>query len=122
MFKKEGIDYIDIPELSRKKLINLPQTEDKDETKVTRDGFFDLSQEATNIIHPQKEQTQETQNSQVSDFMNDFSHFNSNYQTISQNNETKTENSDELKNLKWRLENLEFKLDQLIEKVNLINN
>lgn len=129
MFKKrESVDILDLPELHRKKLINLPQSQEHQVTKITNDGFFDLSntlenktQEFTQKENPQSvTQTPEVkvETSQVTNFLSDFAVVGSNNPQITPSVEKETS---EVKDIKWRLENLEFKLEQLIEKVNSIN-
>ena len=106
--KKESVDVLDIPDLHRKKLIKLPEVKNLEESRITQDGFFDLSQNKDTIQNEEiKQETNQTGN-----FLSDFASIGS----VSNN----TEESD-VKNLKWRIENLEFKLEQLIEKVNSIN-
>lgn len=120
MFKKrESIDILDIPELHRKKLIKLPPPQNYQETKVTNDGYFVLSEtKQETITQPINEVKQETP-SQVSNFLSDFASIGSTNPQITP--EVKKEDNAEVKDLKWRLENLEFKLEQLIERVNSIN-
>ncbi len=117
MFKKrESIDILDIPELHRKKLIKLPETQKYQETKVTNDGYFVFSPEAPKqeIANQQSEVKPEVQTS----FLSDFASIGSTNPQITP--EVRKEDNAEVKDLKWRLENLEFKLEQLIEKVNSI--
>lgn len=124
MFKKrEGIDILDLPELHRKKLIQLPETQKNEETKITSDGYFVLSEEnqkqetiqTTQIDHPKVDMV----TPQVSNFLSDFASIGSSIPQITP--EAKIENKEEIKDLKWRLENLEFKLEQLIERIDSIN-
>lgn len=123
MFKKrESIDILDIPELHRKKLIKLPEAQKHEETKLTNDGYFVLSETKQETpIQTQPEVKQETP-SQVSNFLSDFASIGSTNPQVTPEikSESKEEGSD-VKDLKWRLENLEFKLEQLIERVNSIN-
>ncbi|MGV8131742.1 MAG: hypothetical protein ACP5N7_06610 [Candidatus Pacearchaeota archaeon] len=124
MFKKrEGIDILDLPELHRKKLIQLPETKKNEETKITSDGYFVLSEEnqkqetiqTTQIESPKVDMV----TPQVSNFLSDFASIGSSIPQITP--EAKIEDKEEIKDLKWRLENLEFKLEQLIERIDSIN-
>src|SRR3989344_4364853 len=138
LFSKEGVDVIDLPELHRRKLINLPEREKSEDLgqKFTKDGFFDLSSTEQNInsinrtSQEQEKQTisPQTPNSQVTDFLSDFasigasSPFTQIQETPHSNTRDATNNeSEHIKDIKWRIENLEFKLEQLIERVNSIN-
>jgi len=118
MFNKRGsVDIIDLPDLYRRKLINLPESLLDQETQITKDGFFDLSISSQNTPNPQfmsKDSKEETS------FLNDFASIGSSNQN-SQIEVKKENNSEEVSNLKWRIENLEYKLEQLIEKVNSSN-
>lgn len=113
-----GIDFIDIPELHRKKLIKLPPKESFDTPNITKDGFFDLSKSTDSVRNNQNEVKQE-QSSGISNFLNDFATIGAN--EPQKTTEVKQEENRDVKDLKWRLENLEFKLDQLIERVNSLN-
>src|SRR3989344_3726445 len=118
MFNKRGsVDIIDLPDLYRRKLINLPESPLDQETQITKDGFFDLSISSQNTSNSQpiaKDSKEETS------FLNDFASIGSSNQN-SQIEVKKENNSEEVSNLKWRIENLEYKLEQLIEKVNSSN-
>lgn len=118
MFKKKGIDILDIPELNRKKLIKLPEVENKEEVKITKDGYFDLSKAnaAPQAIQPAQVQPVSQETNQMGSFFSDFAALGASQPQI-----TPKEDNTDIKDLKWRLENLEFKLEQLIEKVNSIN-
>src|SRR3989338_11064112 len=136
LFSKEGVDVIDLPELHRRKLINLPEREKSEDLgqKFTKDGFFDLSNTEQNInsinqtSQEQEKQTisPQTPNSQVTDFLSDFASIgasNSPMQIQEHNPASKTRDatnneSESIKDIKWRIENLEFKLEQLIERLN----
>ena len=131
--KESGVDVIDLPDLHRRKLINLPEREESSELKqgkFTKDGFFDLSNTKQPIQANQtpQEQNNPQSNNQVTDFLNDFASIGaSNPNKTSDNNqinESQTPSRDEsesVKDLKWRIENLEFKLEQLIERLNSKN-
>ncbi|MBM3232158.1 hypothetical protein FJZ21_02140 [Candidatus Pacearchaeota archaeon] len=122
MFKKrESIDILDIPELHRKKLIKLPEAQKHQETKLTNDGYFIIS-EKRQETQQTAEVKQETINP-VSNFLSDFASIGATNPQVNPEikTESKQEDNTEVKDLKWRLENLEFKLDQLIERVNSIN-
>ncbi len=126
--KRESIDILDIPELHRKKLIKLPDKEKHEEVKISKDGYFDLSQnnQTQNPItqSPQIQNARETkpETSQVTNFLSDFASIGSSNSTIQQTQEnSEVKDNSEIKDLKWRLENLEFKLEQLIERVNSSN-
>lgn len=131
--KRESVDILDIPELHRKKLIRLPEKEEPENIKVSKDGYFDLSQNSQNhsqinssVQQIQVEDNQEVkqETSQVTSFLSDFASIGSINSTNQTGQETKIkENTDksDIKDLKWRLENLEFKLEQLIEKFNSSN-
>ncbi|MEK6908712.1 MAG: hypothetical protein AABX23_01525 [Nanoarchaeota archaeon] len=127
MFKKrESIEILDIPELHRKKLIKLPEVQKEESTKITNDGFFDLSQitpQNNNIseVTQKNEEIKTQETNQLTNFLTDFASIGTSNPTQNVQKETKTEDSSEVKDLKWRIENLEFKLEQLIEKVNSIN-
>ena len=118
MFNKRGsVDIIDLPDLYRRKLINLPESLLDQETQITKDGFFDLSISSQNTSNSQpiaKDSKEETS------FLNDFASIGSSNQN-SQIEVKKENNSEEVSDLKWRIENLEYKLEQLIEKVNSSN-
>lgn len=118
MFNKRGsVDIIDLPDLYRRKLINLPESPLDQETQITKDGFFDLSISSQNTSNSQpiaKDSKEETS------FLNDFASIGSSNQN-SQIEVKKENNSEEVSNLKWRIENLEYKLEQLIQKVNSSN-
>lgn len=118
MFNKRGsVDIIDLPDLYRRKLINLPESLLDQETQITKDGFFDLSISSQNTPNPQfmsKDSKEETS------FLNDFASIGSSNQN-SQIEVKKENNSEEVSDLKWRIENLEYKLEQLIQKVNSSN-
>lgn len=118
MFNKRGsVDIIDLPDLYRRKLINLPESPLDQETQITKDGFFDLSISSQNTSNSQpiaKDSKEETS------FLNDFASIGSSNQN-SQIEVKKENNSEEVSDLKWRIENLEYKLEQLIEKVNSSN-
>ncbi len=124
MFKKrESVDILDLPELHRKKLIQLPEAQKHEETKMTSDGYFVLSQETqkqeimqTSQIEPPKINPEP---SQVSNFLSDFASIGATNPQVTP--EAKIEDKEEIKDLKWRLENLEFKLEQLIERIDSIN-
>lgn len=124
MFKKrESVDILDLPELHRKKLIQLPETRENEETKMTSDGYFVLSQEdqkqeAIPIAQVESPKL-DMSSSQVSNFLSDFASIGSSIPQITP--EAKIEDKEEIKDLKWRLENLEFKLEQLIERIDSIN-
>jgi len=118
MFNKRGsVDIIDLPDLYRRKLINLPESPLDQETQITKDGFFDLSISSQNTSNSQpiaKDSKEETS------FLNDFASIGSSNQN-SQIEVKKENNSEEVSDLKWRIENLEYKLEQLIQKVNSSN-
>ena len=118
MFNKRGsVDIIDLPDLYRRKLINLPESLLDQETQITKVGFFDLSISSQNTPNPQfmsKDSKEETS------FLNDFASIGSSNQN-SQIEVKKENNSEEVSDLKWRIENLEYKLEQLIQKVNSSN-
>jgi len=100
------IDFIDLPDLNRRKLINISEKKDE-EVNITKDGFFDLSnKETTNTNTPQIPQEE--------NFLSNFASIGS-----SQPQENKVEAPQD-QDLKWRIENLEYKLEQLMEKLSVI--
>lgn len=120
--KESGVDVLDLPELHRRKLINLPEQDELDGKEITKDGFFDLSTNSQ-ISSNQEEQN----NTQVTDFLSDFASIGATQPNTNNSQPTesqyKSDNSESVhfKDLKWRIENLEFKLEQLIEKMNSQN-
>ena len=124
MFKKrESVDILDLPELHRKKLIQLPEFQKNEGTKITSDGYFVLSEENQKQEGMQTSQIEHSklniEPSQVSNFLSDFASIGATNPQVTP--EAKIEDKEEIKDLKWRLENLEFKLEQLIERIDSIN-
>ena len=115
MFKKKSsVDILDIPDLHRRKLIDLPEEKDFEKTKITNDGFLEISKgdevSSSSAVN--------SEDKSATSFLNDFASIGS---SKTENTESKSEDKVSQDDLKWRIENLEYKLEQLTEKFNSLN-